>query len=198
MDPSAGIEAPAVIAKLKAEQASRDAAVSAAESTLPDTTPISAAALVKLTSMAYHLASVWGDESPSRIEVVYVGNSRALDAAMGSLGTPTPAGYAIEMQGSFSCRSCGPGLGLVKRSVLLESFDTSFQRRGGFGGDSWLDLARFGIATTLRPPSTSAVPRPVGPTLPPESGHLPMTLAYARQLALQGAVDPTTCPRPVG
>ena len=193
MDPSAGVEPPAVIAKVKSMQASISAGFAAAEDLAPDTSVIPDAELTKLHALALHLASVWGDESPERMEVVYTANSRALDAALNNLGTPAPASYTIELQGSFSCGSCSEGPGLQTAHVLVENYDTQLRKRTSQMPATWLELNRFGRPVTLAPVDTTSTPRPHPSAIAPLplTGQ-PLSLAYVREAALQGAVDPTT------
>ncbi|MDX6257929.1 MAG: hypothetical protein QOJ11_4263 [Frankiales bacterium] len=159
----------------------------------PEAAAMPAAALTRMRAIAAHLETVWGDLAPTRVEVVYAKDGRALSGTAGDPSAAKAPAYAIEMQGHFTCRSCG-ALRAETAGVIFETYDADFNlRMETLGGNTWGDLAKFGNAITLPPVDPTATPRPLGSTLArPLQGRAPANLATAEQVALQQAVDPTT------
>ena len=157
-----------------------------------DTAAIPAAGLGRMQAIAAQVETVWGDLAPTRIEVVYARDGRALTGTSGDPNAPKTPAYALELQGHFSCRSCQPDHP-ISTGVIYKTYDGDFRQLGGGLGNTWSDLNRFGKAVTLAPVDPTATPRPLGPTLAPSlQGKAPANLATAEQVALQEAVDPTS------
>lgn len=169
------------------------APTSAAVGPPPDKTPISGAALTRLRAIAAEVERVWGDLAPTRIEVVYAKDGRALSGTAGDPNAAKTPAYALELQGHFTCRSCQP-FRTVTTGVISQTYSAKFQLMSeGLGGNTWGDLNRFGVAVSIPPVDGTATPRPLGPTLAPSLvGKAPANVATAEQVTLQQAVDPTT------
>jgi hypothetical protein len=159
----------------------------------PETTAISAAGLTRMRAIAAQLETVWSDLAPTRVEVVYAKDGRALSGTLGDPNARKTPAYALELQGHFTCRSC-LSLQQVTAGVLYQTYNADFQLTAQtVGGNTWSDLGRFGKAVALPPADATATPRPLGPTLArPLQGKAPANLVTAELVALEEAVDPAT------